>query len=539
MTVLLSLIRWTVLSCALVLIAASFAAAQTPLPRVMPTPTPLNQDRFGAASAACDFNGDGHDDLVVGAPSEDDGGKVDVGVINIIYSKSTGGLDAAGNHILKQNFAQIADVPEAYDRFGSALAAGYFNNDPYCDLAVGIPGESPGNSSITSGAVGVIYGSSVGLNSLLKDDQLWHFDSIIGAGAPKQHADGLGSSLVAGDFNRDNIDDLAIGAPHRATASGVNAGAVVVLYGSETGLQRTSPPYQIWDQDSTGVPGTAESSDSFGYALAAADFNMDSYVDLAVGVPGETLNSLTSAGYVNVLHGAATGLVATSTAFSQQTTGVPNTSQAHDRFGHALAAADFDNDGAYDLAVGVPGERLSGETGTSTGLVHIFYGKANVGLSVDRTQVRQYAGPTPAPGERAPRFGERLVAGDFHDAENSGDDLVIGVPWASDASVNAGALVIFYGAAGTGLSTGSIVGHQNLLGETAEKGDFEFGSLAVGRFDGNHHDLVWGLAGEDFQSPIRLDAGLVHVVHGGPGGLTATGAQIWHQDSPDIAETAD
>ena len=152
------------------------------------------------------------------------------------------------------------------------------------------------------------------------------------------------------------------------------AGAVNVLYGSASGLSAAGS--QLWDQDSAGVLGTAEMDDSFGAALAAGDFDGDGRVDLAVGVSGESVNGLASAGAVNVLYGAASGLTsARNQLWHQDSAGIIGTAEENDQFGDALAAADFNGDGRADLAVGVPTETVNGATWA--GAVNVLYGSAS------------------------------------------------------------------------------------------------------------------------------------------------------------------
>ncbi|MFJ6387282.1 FG-GAP and VCBS repeat-containing protein [Streptomyces sp. NPDC091972] len=105
------------------------------------------------------------------------------------------------------------------------------------------------------------------------------------------------------------------------------------------------------------------------------DFNGDGYADLAVAAPDGTVAGRGKAGFVGVLYGSASGLKAsTKRVFSQNTAGVPGGSEAGDRFGSALTAADLDRDGYTDLIVGVGGEN------GGAGLVQVVWGGAR-GLS--------------------------------------------------------------------------------------------------------------------------------------------------------------
>jgi hypothetical protein len=111
---------------------------------------------------------------------------------------------------------------------------------------------------------------------------------------------------VPGDFNGDGYRDAVLPAPGANVAGKAGAGAVVVLYGSKTGLS-TSRRATI-TQNTAGVPGTAESNDGFGAATATADLNRDGYADLVVSAPYEDTVRGEDAGTVTVLWGSTSGL---------------------------------------------------------------------------------------------------------------------------------------------------------------------------------------------------------------------------------------
>ena len=225
--------------------------------------------------ATGDFNGDGYEDGVIGSPREE--------MVEIHY----GGGGSGGHEIVSavalralsdtetwsQDSPGILGKTEAGDGFGETLAVGDFNGDGYDDLAIGSPSEDIGNWKTQAGAVNIIYGSSDGLTS--KGNQIWHQDSV-GIAGSSEAGDLFGNSLVAGDFNGDGCDDLAIGVPHEKLGNERgedNHGVVNVMYGSHEGL--TAEGDQIWSQNSRGIAGTSESADEFGNSLAAGDFNGD------------------------------------------------------------------------------------------------------------------------------------------------------------------------------------------------------------------------------------------------------------------------
>ncbi|MGY6216022.1 FG-GAP repeat protein [Methylolobus aquaticus] len=325
-------------------------------------------DRFGAALATGDFNHDGYADLAIGIPGESVGAAISAGAIQVLLG-SAAGLTDAGNQFWHQDSPGVHDAAEAGDEFGSKLAVGDFNDDGYDDLAIGVPYESLGAIS-TAGVVHVLLGSPTGLTDA--GDQLWHQDSggILGVA---QADDQFGRALAAGDFNQDGYDDLAIGVPREDVAGTANAGAINVLLGSAAGL--TAAGDQLWHQNTAGIHDLVEQDDQFGHALAAADVNADGFDDLAIGVVGEDIGALASAGAVHLFLGSAVGLTAAGDQFwHQDTAGVLDTAEGGDQFGDALATGDFNQDGYADMAIGNFGEDLAGVF--DAGAVNLLPGNA-------------------------------------------------------------------------------------------------------------------------------------------------------------------
>ena len=287
-------------------------------------------DRFGAALAVGDFDGDDHDDLAIGVPWEGFDGLYRAGSVNVLYGAARG-LSAEGDQDWNQDTPGIDGVAESLDDFGDALAAGDFDDDGFSDLAIGVPSEGLGEH-VDAGAVNVIYGSGVGLHE--DDDQFWHQD-VPGVEGVVESDDFFGRALAAGDFDGDGKADLAIGVPSEDIGSIVDAGWINVLYGRSAGLHEDDD--QVWHQDIPGVDGIAEHGDGFGAALTAGDFDGDGKADLAIGVPFEDVGDIENAGAANVLYGKRSGLHEDDDqVWHQDSPGVLDAAEADDEFGTGL-----------------------------------------------------------------------------------------------------------------------------------------------------------------------------------------------------------
>jgi hypothetical protein len=209
-------------------------------------------------------------------------------------------------------------------------------------------------------------------------------------------------AAVKGDFNGDGFSDLAIGVPGENSG----AGAVQILYGSAAGLTATGS--RLWSQNSVGVADTAEPGDGFGSALAVGDLNGDGRADLAVGVPGEDAGAIADSGVVQVLYGSASGLVGTGSQWwSQNSVGVADSSEAGDRFGSALAVADFGGGAEDDLAIGVPREDAGAIA--DSGAVQVLYGSASGVVGAGSQVWSQNSAGVADSAEPGDRFGGGLA----------------------------------------------------------------------------------------------------------------------------------
>jgi hypothetical protein len=191
--------------------------------------------------------------------------------------------------------------------------------------------------------------------------------------------------------------------------------------------------------------------------------------------------------------------------------------------------ADFNNDGADDLAVGVPEESVAGHI--AAGVVQVLSGSATGVTGTGSQLFTQVGGAVEANDD----FGFALTSGDFNN--NGFDDLAAGAPGETvGGASSAGAVSVLYGSAG-GLSgtggqlftqVGGAVESFDAFGFTLQSGDFNNNGFA---------DLA---ASAVFEAVGSIsNAGAVSVLYGSAGGLTRTGGQLFTQNSPGVLDSAE
>ncbi len=308
-----------------------------------------------------------------------------------------------------------------------------------------------------------------------------------------------------------------------------------VLYGGASGLSVSGG--LLLHQDV--LNDAAETDDAFGRALAAGDFNADGRGDLAVGVHAEDIESLglEGVGAVHIVYGSPSGLApAGNQVFHQDTPGMNETAEEFDFFGRDVASGDFNGDGFDDLTIGVPNENIGGVI-LDAGAVQIIYGGAT-GLSTSGDQVfHQEAAGMNDTSEEEDFFGNALAAGDF-DGDGFGD-VAVGVFQEDLANNDEGAVHIVYGTSAGLSSAGDQVFHQDSDGmnDTAETDDRFARAVTTGDFDADGFaDIACGVQNESVDGDSE---GAVQIVFGTGAGLSASGDQVFHQNTAGMNDTAE
>ncbi|MEK6273074.1 MAG: FG-GAP repeat protein [Actinomycetota bacterium] len=399
-----------------------------------------------------------------------------------------------------------------------------FDGDGRGDLAIGAPLESVGSAPGTlfqAGAVHILYGARHRLG--LAGDQLLTEDTSGIEGDGANPGAWFGDRFAVGDFDGDGYGDLAIGAPFKYLPGGYEMGAVHILYGSRRGLTLRGDQYLT--ENSPGIKGDgARSEDTFGFGLAAGDFNRDGRDDLAIGAPNKDVASQDSDdGAVHVLYGGRRQLrVRRDQYLTAKNLGYATHLTAGGGFGTALAAGDLNGDRRADLVVGSPGEQVGNDH--NAGAVRVLFGGADRlrrrGVRLFTEDSKRMAGPS---ADSFDEFGNSFAIGRF----NSGwrGDLAIGVP---DASDQRGAVHVLYGRR----RGPSLRRDQYLTTRTPgiNGRGWAFGyALAAGNLNGDrHHELAIG-------APPGNNGGAVHILYGARRHLRVRSDQLLTQATPGLA----
>jgi hypothetical protein len=364
-------------------------------------------DLFGVAmSATGDVNGDGIDDLLVGASGRD---TTDAGAAYLWY----GPIDASSLTYASAD-ADFSGV--AGDALGVAVAMVDVDGDGVDDIVVGASGADGGGSG--AGAVYVWRGSATeraGTASVSLADI-----ELRGEGA----GDAAGAAIArVGDADGDGLDDLLVGAAG-ADAGGTGAGAAyLVLSGVATGVTSLADADTVFLGEREGeAAGTA--------VAGAGDVDADGLADLLIGAPYAD-GVATDAGQAYLVYAPFRAGIYDLGKVQTRIQGTDGRDYAGT---YVAAAGDVDADGYADVLVGAPGDD---DAGTDAGKVVLFYGPV--------PPARLDLGDADAwfTGEAAGDGAGPVGSGDI-DADGW-SDVIVGAPSADPGGTSSGAAYLFYG----------------------------------------------------------------------------------------------
>ena len=265
----------------------------------------------------------------------------------------------------------------------------------------------------------------------------------------------VGATGEVADINNDGFLDLIVGAGF--AENGEDIGKVYIFFGDGTGRFDGSPVLSAANADIIIVG--ANPGDFFGAAVAVTDINGDGLLDLVIGAPGTDF-AATNAGsaYVFLNQGGPNYFPTSATSANRRIDG----NQAFAEFGSYVAAADFNNDGRPDLAVGAP--LFDVGAAPDAGAIFTFFnlGAPNFFVNSAASANQTIFGAVTDEG-----FGVNILPVDIN---NDGSvDLVVGSPLHSPsvALLSAGAVYVFLNNGAGSFPTSITVASQTITGSQA------------------------------------------------------------------------
>lgn len=435
-------------------------------------------------SSLGDINGDGIDDVIVGAPGADK-----TFVIPAVLDPDTGVV------VTPERTVTWYDMGESYVVFGRDVASG--NTFP--------------------------------INFSMK--QIEDGDGSIGFKI-EGHKDNIDSSISvsgAGDFNGDGINDIIVGAKRAGIYAKSAAGESYIIYGKDTAISTPFPAVfplsLIRDGDgSQGIMLTGINRDDFaGIRVGkAGDVNNDGFADVVIAASGASPNGLENAGQTYIVFGRAStpALIDLATIIS----GDGSSGVAINGMTSLIApeleissAGDINGDGFDDVMIATPKATVSGKT--EAGQISVIFGRSSFPAVIDISTIATGDGSSGfiINGNLAYDNAGTSIAsiGDINN--DSLDDIIIGAPKADPNGAGSGQAYVIFGRSSTNADNfPAIIELSQLLTGDGGRGFIingeygDFGQAVNSAGDLNNDGLMDAAIG----APYANGTGAVYVMYG-------------------------
>jgi hypothetical protein len=322
-------------------------------------------------SGAGDVNGDGFDDLIIGAVGNDEAGALS-GQTYLVFGRSSGW--SMDTDLSDADASFIGE--EANDRSGFSVSdTGDINGDGYDDILIGAPQNSEGGTY--AGQVYLILGKRTGWGN---DTDLSDADaSFIG----ENDRDAVGLVRAgAGDVNGDGFSDILLGSPSN-DEGGDSAGQTYLFFGKASGWSMDT---DLSNADASFIGENI--GDSSGHSVSSGgDVDGDGYEDMIIGAPGN-MEGGSAAGQTYMILGRTTGW-SKDTVLSNADASFIGEGPGGMSGNPVCAAGNVNGDGYDDLIVSAP---LNSESKTRSGQIYIIDGMGDIIFEIDNTPLETTTG---------------------------------------------------------------------------------------------------------------------------------------------------
>jgi flagellin-like protein len=428
------------------------------------------EDYSGNSVSSGDFNGDGFDDVLIGAFSADPNG-VNSGASYIIF-----GSNNLSESIELSNANVTFNGKVSLDNAGSSVSSGDFNGDGFDDVLIGAKGADP-NSDSAAGESYVVFGSA-------------DFSGVIELSNANVTLKGIdagdysGNSVSSGDFNGDGFDDVLIGAFSADPNSDSAAGESYVVFGSAdfSGVIELSNANVTLNGIIAG--------DVSGFRVSSGDFNGDGFDDVLIGA----MCAYSDTGESYIVFGAF------------DINGVFNLTDANvtlngidvgDRSSSSVSSGDFNGDGFDDVLIGA--KQADPNSNFDAGETYIVWGNSGLSGVIELNN----ANVTFNGASGSDYSGYSVSSGDFNG--DSIEDILIGTEWSEPL----GESYIVWG--NSDLSGDFNLTDTNITLNGVDAYDYSGRSMCSGDFNGDGISDV--LIGAPYADPNGDSSGESYIVY--------------------------